>query len=96
MWAFAISLVVVLLYPGSLLLPAIYCFVVKFFVVIFATIVGDLVDTNPRMRGKPSYKSFLLVYNFYSNMCEPVSAKWPNSHQYCRLFLHVLLLNGCL
>ena len=96
MWIFAISLVVVLLYPGSLLLPAIFGFIVKFFVFILATIVGDLVDTNPRMRGKPSYKIILLVYNFYSNKSEPVSSKWSNSYQHCHLFLHVLLLNGCL
>lgn len=56
MWGFAVSLVVVLLYPGSLLLPAILGFFVKFSVVIFGTIVGEFVDTNPRMRGKPSYK----------------------------------------
>lgn len=51
MWGFANSLVVVLLYPGSLLMPAIYGFIITLFQTIFGTIVGDYVDTNPRMRG---------------------------------------------
>lgn len=51
MWGFSNSLIVVLLYPGSLLMPAIYGFIVKLFAVIFGTLVGDFVDTNPRLRG---------------------------------------------
>ena len=51
MWAFANSLVVVLLYPGSLLMPGIYGFFMRLFQAIFGTIVGDYVDTNPRLRG---------------------------------------------
>ncbi|XP_003386113.1 PREDICTED: solute carrier family 40 member 1-like [Amphimedon queenslandica] len=50
MWNFANSLVVILLYPGSLLMPGIYGFVIKLFETIFGTIVGDYVDTNPRLR----------------------------------------------
>lgn len=60
MWGFANSLVVVLLYPGSLLLPGIYGFVTTLFVVIFGTIVGDLVDTNSRLKG---------IFNYYHNYC---------------------------
>lgn len=52
MWGFANSLVVILLYPGSLLLPGIYGFVTALFVVIFGTVVGELVDTYPRLRGE--------------------------------------------
>ena len=51
MWNFANSLFVALLYPGSLLLPGIFGFLVQFFVVVFGTIVGDWVDTNKRMKG---------------------------------------------
>ena len=52
MWNFANSLFVALLYPGSLLMPAIFGLIMQLFVVVFGTIVGDWVDTNPRMKGK--------------------------------------------
>ncbi|XP_019851220.1 PREDICTED: solute carrier family 40 member 1-like [Amphimedon queenslandica] len=50
MWNFANSLVVVLLYPGSLLMPGVYGFSTRLLQAIFGTIVGDYVDTNPRLR----------------------------------------------
>ena len=51
MWNFANSLFVALLYPGSLLLPGIFGFIVQLFVVLFGTLVGDWVDNNRRMKG---------------------------------------------
>ena len=52
MWMFAVSLFLAEVYPGSLLLPAIYGFITSFFVAIFGTIVGDMVDAYSRMPGK--------------------------------------------
>ena len=52
MWNFANSLFIALLYPGSLLLPGVFGFIVQLFVVVFGTVVGDWVDTNKRMRGQ--------------------------------------------
>ena len=54
MWGFVVSLFLVILYPGSLLMPAIYGFLVALSVSIFGTVVGDWVDNNPRMKGRRS------------------------------------------
>ena len=51
MWAFAVSLLLVLLYPGSLLLPGIHGFMVQLTVAVLGTVVGDYVDFNPRLKG---------------------------------------------
>ena len=51
MLEFMTALLVVFLYPDSLLLPAIHGFTVQLFAVIFGTIVGDWVDVYPRMKG---------------------------------------------
>ena len=51
MWGFAVSLLLALLYPGSLLLPGIHGFVVQLTVAIFGTIVGDWVDFHSRIKG---------------------------------------------
>ena len=51
MWMFAVSLFFYIIYPGSLLLPAVYGFITSLCVAMFGTIMGDLVDINPRMRG---------------------------------------------
>ena len=53
MLEFTTALLVVFLYPDSLLLPAIHGFTVQLFAVIFGTIVGDWVDAYPRMKGAP-------------------------------------------
>ena len=52
MWGFVVSLLLALLYPGSLLLPGIHGFLVQLFVAIFGTAVGDWVDYNSRVKGK--------------------------------------------
>ncbi len=51
MWGFAVSLFMVLLYPGSLLLPGIHGFIVQVTVAMFGTVVGDWVDYYSRMKG---------------------------------------------
>ena len=51
MWMFAASLFMYKVYPGSLLLPAVYGFITSLCVGMFGTIAGDWVDFNPRMRG---------------------------------------------
>ena len=51
MWGFAVSIFLALLYPGSLLIPGVYGFSVQLCVGMFGTVVGDWVDTTPRMRG---------------------------------------------
>ena len=52
MWGYVVSLFLVILYPGSLLLPAIFGFLVQLSTAFFGTLVGDWVDSNPRMRGE--------------------------------------------
>ena len=52
MWFFAPSLFLVLLYPGSLLMPGVYGLVSRLVVVIFGTVAGDWVDLNRRMKGE--------------------------------------------
>ena len=52
MWGFVAALFLVILYPGSLLLPAIFGFLVQLSTAFFGTLVGDWVDANPRMRGE--------------------------------------------
>ena len=52
MWQFVASLLLTLLYPGSLLLPAVFGFSVMLAVATFGTVVGDFVDRTSRMRGE--------------------------------------------
>ena len=52
MWDFVVFLLLALLYPGSLLLPGVYGFIVALGVAVLGTLVGDWVDTYPRMKGE--------------------------------------------
>ena len=52
MWGFVLSLLLVYLYPGSLLLPGVFGVSVQLVVAVFGTLVGDWVDGSPRMRGR--------------------------------------------
>ncbi len=56
MWTFAVTLLLVGLYPGSLLMPGVLGFLVQLFAAIFGTIVGDCVDTYPRRKGGGEFK----------------------------------------
>lgn len=51
MWSFAVSLLLLFLYPGSLLLPGLHGFLVQLTVALFGTAVGDWVDYNTRLKG---------------------------------------------
>ena len=51
MWQFLVTLLLALLYPGSLLLPAIFGLVLTILPALLGTVLGDFVDGNPRMRG---------------------------------------------
>ena len=65
MWAFAVTLFLLRLFPESLLLVGIYGLIMQLAVVIFGTIVGDWVDNNPRIRGERSLvcsAKFLVMY----------------------------------
>ena len=53
MWQFLVFLLLASLYPGSLLLPAVFGLVLGLLVAMFGTLVGDWVDMNPRMKGEP-------------------------------------------
>lgn len=76
MWGFVASLLLALLYPGSLLLPAIFGFLVQLSTAFFGTVVGDWVDANPRMRGKSwivenvggDTPTFTLAYSAYISL----------------------------
>ena len=59
MWGYVVSLFLVILYPGSLLLPAIFGFLVQLSTALFGTLVGDWVDANPRMKGEELTESSL-------------------------------------
>ena len=52
MWGFVSSLLLAMLYPGSLLLPGIFGFLMTLVVATFGAAVGDWVDRTPRMRGQ--------------------------------------------
>ena len=51
MWAFAVTLFLLRLFPESLLLVGVYGLIMQLAVVVFGTIVGDWVDTSSRIRG---------------------------------------------
>lgn len=51
MWQFLVTLLLALLYPGSLLLPAVFGLVVAILPALLGTFLGDFVDRNHRMRG---------------------------------------------
>ena len=51
MWQFLVTLLLALLYPGSLLLPAVFGLVVTILPALLGTFLGDFVDRNHRMRG---------------------------------------------
>jgi iron-regulated transporter 1 len=50
MWQFLVTLLLALLYPGSLLLPAVFGLVFAILPALLGTFLGDFVDRNPRMR----------------------------------------------
>jgi len=52
MWGFAVSLLLLCLYPGSLLLPGIHGFFTQLAVAALGTIVGDWVDLHSRLKGR--------------------------------------------
>lgn len=52
MWQFLVTLLLVILYPGSLLLPAVFGLLLALMVALLGTVLGDLVDGCPRMKGK--------------------------------------------
>ena len=52
MWDLGAPLLLVLLYPGSLLLPAIYGFLTQLITSSLTTQVGDWIDANPRMKSE--------------------------------------------
>jgi len=52
MWTFAVSLLLVNLYPGSLLMPGVLGFLVQLTVALLGTVVGDYIDTNSRRKGE--------------------------------------------
>ena len=51
MWQFLVFLLLALLYPGSLLLPGVFGLVMGLTAAVFGTMIGDWVDSNPRMKG---------------------------------------------
>ena len=52
MWQFLVTLLLALLYPGSLLLPAVFGLVLAILPALLGTVLGDIVDRNPRFRGR--------------------------------------------
>ena len=64
MWAFAVTLFLLRLFPESLLLMGVYGLIMQLGVVVFGTIVGHWVDTNSRLRGIFDIrKARYVVYN---------------------------------
>ena len=62
MWQFLVTILLALLYPGSLLLPAVFGLLLALLVALLGTVIGDWVDGNQRMRGEtqpsdPYFKS---------------------------------------
>ena len=51
MWQFLVTLLLAILYPGSLLLPGVFGLVLGLLVAVFGTLVGDWVDRNRRLKG---------------------------------------------
>ena len=69
MWGFIASLFLVNLYPGSLLFPAIFGFLVQLSTATFGTLVGDWVDANPRMRGGERVNLYQTLALGYCSFC---------------------------
>ena len=67
MWEFAVTLFLLRLFPESLLLVGVYGLIMQLTVVVFGTIVGDWVDTNPRIKGGRSLVIYYtsIVYGDY-------------------------------
>ena len=57
MWQFLVTLLLALLYPGSLLLPAVFGLVLAILPALLGTVLGDIVDRNPRFRGRYNHNS---------------------------------------
>ncbi|KAM8934164.1 ferroportin-like [Pelodytes ibericus] len=66
MWHFAVSVFLVELYGHSLLLTAIYGFVVSGSVLFLGAIIGDWVDKNPRLKAA---RTSLIVQNVSVILC---------------------------
>ena len=71
MWAFAISIFLMLLTPNSLRLVAIYGVTVSLSVVAFGALVGDWIDATPRLKGYTivflSFIYLLIVISLMGN-----------------------------
>ena len=63
MWQFLVALLLALLYPGSLLLPAVFGLVFAMLPALLGTVLGDFVDQNHRMRGQNS------IFGRVLNLC---------------------------
>ena len=61
MWDLGAPLLLTLLYPGSLLLPAIYGFLTQLITSSLTTQVGDWIDASPRMKSE----SIAHIIKFY-------------------------------
>lgn len=56
MWSFGVGLFMIELAPESLQLVASYGFSKGAAVLLFAAIIGDWVDSTPRLRGRCNYQ----------------------------------------
>lgn len=52
MWTFTAALFLLELFPGTLLLPAIYGFITGICVILMGSVIGEWVDATPRLKGK--------------------------------------------
>jgi hypothetical protein len=52
LWSFAIGLFLVILFPESLQLSAIYGLILAASILVFGSSIGLWIDTTPRLRGK--------------------------------------------
>ena len=95
MWWFVLSLLLALLFPGSLLLPGIYGLAVGLFASMFGTIVGDWVDFNPRMKGTHTHTHTCIDNSLlslsYSDIVESSHPEWPSGNKCSDPCTHVPL-----
>ena len=63
MWDLGAPLLLTLLYPGSLLLPAIYGFLTQLITSSLTTQVGDWINASPRMKSEWIAHIIKLYYN---------------------------------
>ncbi|KAL4225216.1 hypothetical protein ACF0H5_015907 [Mactra antiquata] len=100
MWAFGVGLFMVIIYPESLLLTAIYGLSMGCSVLLFGALVGDWIDKTPRLKAA---RTALIIQNTSVIVCAcavftvvtlktEIEAVWPHERLLTLCYIGIILI----